>query len=304
MSPQLEDKMLAANQAVRGTEEKTLPDAVKSDVTHARTSRCATVLNDIASRQVTRVIPNEESSCNNMRSLVLAADLARQSTAMTTSALISAESQERKNATSRPDYWDQACSDLVHRDRILRKLIPQFGPVHLISHGDPFITLARAIIGQQISVIAAQTIWARLKAACPLISPSCIMQLGWTRLIECGLSKRKSGYILELAQHFTSDALYISSWALMDDEAVVDELTQIRGIGFWTAEMFLIFNLMRPNVLPLDDIGLIRSISLNYFSGEPVTRSEAREVAANWEPWRTVATWYMWRSLESLSKQA
>ena len=83
-------------------------------------------------------------------------------------------------------------------------------------------------------------------------------------------------------------------------EAVIAELTQIRGIGRWTAEMFLIFNLSRPDVLPLDDLGLIRAISVNYFSGEPVTRSEAREVAANWEPWRTVATWYMWRSLDPL----
>jgi DNA-3-methyladenine glycosylase II len=85
----------------------------------------------------------------------------------------------------------------------------------------------------------------------------------------------------------------------MEDEAVIAELTQIRGIGRWTAEMFLIFNLSRPDVLPLDDLGLIRAISVNYFSGEPVTRSEAREVAANWEPWRTVATWYMWRSLDA-----
>ena len=87
----------------------------------------------------------------------------------------------------------------------------------------------------------------------------------------------------------------------MEDEAVIGELTQIRGIGRWTAEMFLIFNLSRPNVLPLDDLGLIRAISVNYFSGEPVTRSEAREVAANWEPWRTVATWYMWRSLDPIA---
>jgi DNA-3-methyladenine glycosylase II len=86
----------------------------------------------------------------------------------------------------------------------------------------------------------------------------------------------------------------------MDDEDVIAELTQIRGIGRWTAEMFLIFNLLRPNVLPLDDIGLIKAISLHYFSGEPVSRSEAREVADNWEPWRTVATWYLWRSLDPL----
>jgi DNA-3-methyladenine glycosylase II len=86
----------------------------------------------------------------------------------------------------------------------------------------------------------------------------------------------------------------------MDDEAIITELTDIRGIGRWTAEMFLIFNLMRPNVFPLDDLGLLKGISVHYFSGEPVSRSDAREVAANWEPWRTVATWYMWRSLDPI----
>jgi DNA-3-methyladenine glycosylase II len=198
----------------------------------------------------------------------------------------------------RPEYWDRACADLVRRDRILKKLIPQLGPAHLMAGGDPFVTLARSIVGQQISVRAAQTIWERLAAACPSVTPDHMVTLGQSRLIECGLSKRKSEYILDLAQHFVSDALHVASWVSMDDEVVIGELTQIRGIGRWTAEMFLIFNLMRPNVLPLDDLGLIRSISVNYFSGEPVTRSEAREVAANWEPWRTVATWYMWRSLE------
>ena len=87
-------------------------------------------------------------------------------------------------------------------------------------------------------------------------------------------------------------------WAEMEDEEVIAELIQIRGIGRWTAEMFLIFNLLRPNILPLDDLGLLAGISRNYFSGEPVSRSDAREVAANWEPYRTVATWYLWRSLD------
>lgn len=208
---------------------------------------------------------------------------------------------ELSPTVARPEYWERACADLVRRDRILKKLIPKFGPVHLMTRGDPFVTLARSIVGQQISVGAAQAVWERIAAACPTLVPACVLKLGYERLAECGLSKRKSEYIVDLAQHFVSGALHIASWASMDDEAVIGELTQIRGIGRWTAEMFLIFNLMRPNVLPLDDLGLIRAISLNYFSGEPVTRSEAREVAANWEPWRTVATWYMWRSLEPLA---
>lgn len=205
-------------------------------------------------------------------------------------------------AITRPAYWDRACADLVKRDRILKRLIPQFGPVHLVNGGDPFVTLARSVVGQQISVQSAQGVWERIELACPKLSPQQFIKLGQDKLIGCGLSKRKSEYLLDLAQHFGSGALHVDKWMSMDDEAVIAELTQIRGIGRWTAEMFLIFNLSRPDVLPLDDLGLIRAISVNYFSGEPVTRSEAREVAANWEPWRTVATWYMWRSLDGVSE--
>lgn len=206
-------------------------------------------------------------------------------------------------AVMRPAYWERACADLVKRDRILKRLIPQFGPVHLVNGSDPFVTLARAVVGQQISVPAAQAVWERVEQACPKLAPQQFVKLGQDKLMSCGLSKRKSEYLIDLAQHFVGGVLHVDKWASMDDEAVIDELTQIRGIGRWTAEMFLIFNLSRPDVLPLDDLGLIRAISVNYFSGEPVTRSEAREVAANWEPWRTVATWYMWRSLDATPRQ-
>ncbi|CAJ0812950.1 MULTISPECIES: DNA-3-methyladenine glycosylase [Ralstonia] len=198
-----------------------------------------------------------------------------------------------------PEYWQEACADLMKRDRILRKIIPAYGPAHLASRGDPFVTLARSIVGQQISVKAAQSVWERVAATCPKLVPAQFLRAGQEKLAGCGLSKRKAEYILDLADHFRNGTVHVAKWAEMDDEDVIAELTQIRGIGRWTAEMFLMFNLMRPNVLPLDDIGLINAISQNYFSGEPVTRSEAREVAANWEPWRTVATWYMWRSLDT-----
>ncbi|MHA6849260.1 DNA-3-methyladenine glycosylase family protein [Ralstonia pseudosolanacearum] len=198
-----------------------------------------------------------------------------------------------------PAYWQEACADLMKRDRILRKIIPAFGPAHLASRGDPFVTLARSVVGQQISVKAAQSVWERLVEACPKLVPAQFLRAGHEKLAGCGLSKRKAEYILDLAEHFRNGTVHVAKWAEMEDEDVIAELTQIRGIGRWTAEMFLMFNLLRPNVLPLDDVGLINAISQNYFSGEPVTRSEAREVAANWEPWRTVATWYMWRSLDT-----
>ncbi|MDR5765534.1 MULTISPECIES: endonuclease III domain-containing protein [unclassified Caballeronia] len=227
-------------------------------------------------------------------------EVVRKSRVVTSDAAVPVQIGGLTREAVRPDYWDRACADLMRRDRILKKLIPKFGEIHLVNLGDPFSTLARSVAGQQISVKAAQAIWERVKGACPEVHPAHFIKLGHEKLQACGLSKRKAEYILDLAQHFESGALHVDAWTSMDDEAVIAELTQIRGIGRWTAEMFLIFNLSRPDVLPLDDLGLIQAISVNYFSGEPVTRSEAREVAANWEPWRTVATWYMWRSLNPI----
>jgi DNA-3-methyladenine glycosylase II len=197
-----------------------------------------------------------------------------------------------------PAYWAEAKAELMKRDRIMNKLIPQFGDMHLRGHPDPFTTLARSIVGQQVTTKVADTAWTKLQEVCPKFTPPAVIKLGAAQIGGCGLSKRKTEYILDLADSFKAKRVHTDLWAEMADEAVIAELVQIRGITRWTAEMFLIFNLLRPNVLPLDDPGLIQGISQNYFSGEPVSRSDAREVSANWEPWRTVATWYLWRSLD------
>jgi DNA-3-methyladenine glycosylase II len=203
-----------------------------------------------------------------------------------------------------PDYWDDACKYLSKRDRVMRKLIAQFGQARLQSRGDAFTTLARSIVGQQISVKAAQAVWDRFAQLIDgpphRIAPAAVLALKVERLREVGLSARKVEYLRDLAAHFDEGAVHVRQWANMDDEAIIDELVAIRGIGRWTAEMFLIFHLMRPNVMPYDDLGLIKGISLNYFSGEPVSRAEAREVGEAWAPFRTVATWYIWRSLDPL----
>jgi DNA-3-methyladenine glycosylase II len=200
-----------------------------------------------------------------------------------------------------PPYWAEAKAELMRRDRIMNKLIPQIGDMHLRGHPDPFTTLARSIVGQQVTVKAAEAAWGKLRELCPKMLPAQVIKAGALELSACGLSKRKTEYILDLADHFKAKRVHADLWSQMDDEAVIAELVRIRGITRWTAEMFLIFNLLRPNVLPLDDAGLIQGISQNYFSGEPVSRSDAREVAANWEPWRTVATWYLWRSLDPIT---
>ena len=203
-----------------------------------------------------------------------------------------------------PDYWDDACAHLVKRDRVLKKLIPQFGEARLQNRGDAFTTLARSVVGQQISVKAAQAVWERFVAVvggpAQHLSPAAVVPLPVASLRAAGLSARKSEYLLDLARHFEAGAVHVKQWQQMADDAIIDELVAIRGIGRWTAEMFLIFHLMRPNVLPLDDLGLIKGISLNYFSGEPVSRAEAREVGEAWAPFRSVATWYIWRSLDPL----
>ena len=203
-----------------------------------------------------------------------------------------------------PDYWDDACKHLSRRDRVMRKLIPRLGEGRLQSRGDAFTTLARSIVGQQISVAAAQSVWGRFAALMcepsTQLAPTAVLALESTAMRAAGLSARKVEYLCDLAAHFEAGAVHVGQWQQMDDEAIVDELVAIRGIGRWTAEMFLIFHLMRPNVLPLDDLGLLKGISVNYFSGEPVSRAEAREVGDAWAPFRSVATWYIWRSLDPL----
>ena len=203
-------------------------------------------------------------------------------------------------AIVKPDYWDEAVAHLMRRDRILKKIIPLHSEAWLTSRGTPFITLARAIVGQQISTKAADSVWQRLLEHCgKKPTPAVVLGSSIEELRAAGLSQRKAEYMQDLALHFHERRVHPNRWASMEDEAVIDELTAIRGIGRWTAELFLIFNLQRPDVLPLDDLGLLKAISLHYFSGEPVSRFEAREVSQAWQPWRTVATWYLWRSLSS-----
>ena len=199
-----------------------------------------------------------------------------------------------------PDYWDEACRHLARKDRVMKRLIPQFGDACLQSRGDAFITLARSIVGQQISVRAAQTVWDRFAKLPRRMVAANVLKLKVDDMQAAGLSARKIEYLVDLALHFDSGAIHADSWKEMDDEDIIAELVGIRGIGRWTAEMFLIFHLMRPNVLPLDDIGLINGISKSYFSGDPVSRSDAREVADAWTPYCSVATWYIWRSLDPL----
>ncbi len=211
--------------------------------------------------------------------------------------------QATPQKADKPDYWDEAVNYLMKRDRILRKIIPHHDDVWLTSNKPAFVTLARALIGQQVSVQSAETAWKKFTTLCgSRPSPAAVLEYDVEQLRAAGLSKRKSEYILDLAVHFNEKKVHPAKWSKMGDEEIIAELCSIRGIGRWTADMFLIFSLHRPDVLPIDDQRLLKAISMHYFSGEPVSRYEVREVAQTWQPWRTVATWYLWLSQDSVAK--
>lgn len=195
-------------------------------------------------------------------------------------------------------YWHRAVTELSSRDPVLQRLSHQFSEVSLEQSSNAFATLARAIVGQQISVKAAASVWERICTAISDITPSAFMAVAPDLLKNCGLSARKVGYLQDLACHFENGFLSQTGWCNLSDEELIRQLIRIKGIGRWTAEMFLIFHLHRPDVLPLDDIGLQRAVSIHYNDGLPLQRREISAIAQNWRPWRSVATWYLWRSLD------
>jgi len=199
-----------------------------------------------------------------------------------------------------PDYWQKASRALARNDKAMAALVKRYRGMSLVSRGDAFGTLARSIVGQQISVKAADSVWLRFSSAVGDVSPESVLAAGAGGLAGCGLSVRKTEYLVDLAAHFAEGRIDASRWTAMDDEAVIGELVDVRGIGRWTAEMFLIFNLLRPDVFPLDDLGLQKAASVHYFDGERPSRRALAELGECWRPWRSVATWYLWRSLDPL----
>jgi DNA-3-methyladenine glycosylase II len=197
-------------------------------------------------------------------------------------------------------YWIRAKRALARADPVLGRIIREHPRIALEPRGEPFHTLARSIVGQQISVKAAASIWARVCVLAPRMHPEEIAVARHARLRACGLSQRKAEYLADLAGRFLNGKVHPLAWERMDDEAVIAELVQVRGIGRWTAEMFLMFNLLRPDVLPLADLGLQKAIRIHYFKGRKVSLRTMRRVAEAWAPWRSVATWYLWRSLDPI----
>ena len=209
-------------------------------------------------------------------------------------------------AAAKPPYWDVATAHLSTADPTLARLIAAFPGIHLTRRSEPFTTLARAIVGQQISVKAAQSIWDRFAAASGAtgdparLDPVRVARMRLASLTRVGLSGRKAEYLRDLARHFVTGKLDPSQWPAMADEALIEALVDVNGIGRWTAEMFLIFHELRADVLPLDDIGLQKAIAMHYFGGARRARSTLERLARRWRPYRSVATWYLWRSLDPI----
>jgi DNA-3-methyladenine glycosylase II len=198
----------------------------------------------------------------------------------------------------KPEYWDRAKRSLARRDPVMAGIMRAHPKIFLVRRGEPFMTLARAIVGQQISVKAAQSVWDRFAACVGEVTPQNVLLRERPLLRACGLSDRKTEYIADLAQHFANGSIRVHRWPQMSDEEIIAELVEVRGIGRWTAEMFLIFNLLRPDVYPLDDLGLQKGVRVAYFRGRKVALSTLRRLGERWRPWRSVATWYLWRSLD------
>jgi DNA-3-methyladenine glycosylase II len=199
----------------------------------------------------------------------------------------------------KPEYWDKAKRVLARRDPVMGAIMRGHPGVYMTVRGEPFMTLARAICGQQISVKAAQSVWDRVCICLEQkISPEAVVAADRRHLRACGLSDRKTEYIADLAQHFVDGKIHARNWPQMSDEDIIAELTDVRGIGRWTAEMFLMFNLLRPDVFPLDDLGLQKGIRVAYFKGRKTSLKRMKKLGETWRPWRSVATWYLWRSLD------
>ncbi len=198
-----------------------------------------------------------------------------------------------------PDYWPEAKKHLAKRDVVLRRIIKRYPDADLASRGDGFQALARSIVGQQISVKAAHSIWNRFVERAGKVTPEVITAIPVADLRACGFSGSKATYIHDLAAHFSSGEVKPRRWARMDDEAIIEDLTRVKGLGRWSVQMFLMFHLRRPDVLPVGDLGLQRAMERAYNDGEPLSKDEMREIGKPWQPFSTVATWYLWRSLEN-----
>ena len=198
-----------------------------------------------------------------------------------------------------PKYWHKAKISLSKRDPILKKIIKQYNKGHLTTRNNPFFSLCRTIVGQQISIKAADTIWNRLEAKCKKkIIPQKIIKLKVTSMKKAGLSRQKISYLKNIAKSFKNGSFNITDLKKMNDENAIEYITQLKGLGVWSAQMFLMFNLNRSDIFPTKDIGLLRAISKNYKVKYPPNEKFLNKISKKFLGYRTVFTWYMWKSID------
>ncbi len=200
----------------------------------------------------------------------------------------------------KPIFWEKAKKELIKKDKRLGNIIKNYPKDFLFSKSDPFYTLARSIIGQQISVKAAQAVWDRFENKIRKVTPKNVANLHFMSMKSCGLSKQKISYLKSLSDAFLKKKINQKKWEKLTDEEIISELVSIKGVGRWTAEMFLIFNLCRPDIFPADDLGVIRGICKCYDLNYPIDKNTATIMSEIWKPYRSVATWYFWRSLDPI----
>tara|TARA_B100001758_G_scaffold239042_1_gene242929 strand:+ start:1010 stop:1633 length:624 start_codon:yes stop_codon:yes gene_type:complete len=201
-----------------------------------------------------------------------------------------------------PDYWEKGKKELKKIDKNIKKIIELYEFPSLTTRENMFFTLIRSIVGQQISVRAADTIWDKIVNEAKEIRPEIIYSMDENIMRNCGLSKRKVEYMKAVSEKWINGYDKIN-WHELSDEAVTEKLVEIRGIGKWTAEMILIFTLMRPDIFPMGDIGAIRALEKIYNKGQKMKKEQIEEIVKKWKPWRTIATWYLWRSIDPVPVQ-
>lgn len=194
----------------------------------------------------------------------------------------------------------EAIVHLKQSDPVLGAIIERVGTYRIEYREPEFPTLVRSIVYQQLSGKAASTILGRLVAAIPdsRLTPGAILSLTPERMRELGLSGQKTAYIRDLAERTRTGALDFAGFMSMNDDAVIENLTQVKGVGVWTAHMFLIFALRRPNVLPTGDLGVRSAIKKAYRLRQLPKPAKIEKIAKRWHPYCSVASWYLWRSLD------
>ena len=198
-----------------------------------------------------------------------------------------------------PSYWNSAKKVLSKRDPVLRKVIKKFNKGFLTTRKDPFFSLCRTIVGQQISTKAADSIWLKFEKKCKKrIIPKNVLNLSSTTLRSAGLSRQKISYLKNIAKSFKNKSFNTNDLKKMNDEQAISYITQLKGLGIWSAQMFLMFNLNRPDVFPTKDIGLVRAISKNYKTSYPPSERFLNKISKLHFGYRSVFTWYMWRSID------